>query len=83
MTHSLELKRDCDAVQIPGGTPVILPTGTMVKITLDLGGSYTVETEVGLFRISNGNPGCHTGRTGRGKSRVGRSQELLRSGNSH
>lgn len=52
MTHSLELKRDCDAVQIPNGGPVILPAGTLVEIAQDLGGSYTVKAEGGLFRIT-------------------------------
>lgn len=49
---SVELKRDCEAVQIPAGTPTTLPAGTPVDITQTLGGSYTVHTLGGLFRIA-------------------------------
>ncbi len=49
---SVELKRDCPAVQIPSGTATTLPSGTPVDITQTLGGSYTVHTEGGLFRIA-------------------------------
>ncbi len=52
MSNSVELKRDCDAVQIPGGGTLILPAGTPVQITQDLGGTYTVHAQGGLFRIS-------------------------------
>src|SRR5688572_2096785 len=49
---SVELTRDCDAVQIPVGSPVVLPRGTNVDITQTLGGSYTVHAMGGLYRIS-------------------------------
>src|SRR5689334_8486373 len=49
---SVELKRDCAAVQIPAGTGVTLPAGTTVDITQTLGGSYTVHAPGGLFRIA-------------------------------
>src|SRR5438067_1293437 len=50
---SVELKRDCEATQIPAGTPSILPAGTPVDITQTLGGSYTVHPMGGgLFRIA-------------------------------
>jgi probable FeS assembly SUF system protein SufT len=49
---SVELKRDCEAVQIPAGTPIILPAGTPVDITQTLGGSYTVHAPGGLYRIA-------------------------------
>jgi probable FeS assembly SUF system protein SufT len=49
---SVELKRDCDAVQIPSGAPAILPAGTAVDITQTLGGTYTVQVQGGLYRIS-------------------------------
>ncbi|MDB6057350.1 MAG: FeS assembly system protein SufT [Verrucomicrobiales bacterium] len=49
---SVELTRDCEAVQIPAGTTVTLPAGTYVDITQTLGGSYTIHTGGGLFRIS-------------------------------
>ena len=50
---SVELKRDCEATQIPAGTPTTLPAGTPVDITQTLGGSYTVHAMGGgLFRIA-------------------------------
>ena len=49
---SVELKRDCEAVQIPIGSTLILPAGTQVDITQTLGGTYTVRTFAGLFRIA-------------------------------
>ena len=49
---SVELKRDCEAVQIPYGEKTVLPKGTTVDITQTLGGTYTVRTPHGLFRIA-------------------------------
>ena len=49
---SIELKRDCDAVQIPHGAPVVLPKGTPVDITQTLGGTFTVHAQGGLYRIA-------------------------------
>jgi probable FeS assembly SUF system protein SufT len=49
---SVELKRDCEAVQIPAGTATVLTAGTTVDITQTLGGSYTVHAPGGLFRIA-------------------------------
>ena len=51
-TTSVQLKRDCAAVQIPAGITVTLPAGTAVDITQTLGGSYTVHAPGGLFRIA-------------------------------
>jgi probable FeS assembly SUF system protein SufT len=51
-TATLELKRDCAAVQIPAGTTTTLPAGASVHITQTLGGSYTVQALGGLFRIA-------------------------------
>lgn len=46
------IRRECHAVRIPEGTAAVLSTGTRVRITQALGGSYTVATERGyLFRI--------------------------------
>lgn len=46
------LESDCRAIQIPEGLPTILPEGSRVLITQQLGGSYTVMTDHGgLFRI--------------------------------
>lgn len=50
---SVELKRDCEAVQIPVGTTLTLPAGTPVDITQTLGGTFTVHTRGGLFRIAS------------------------------
>jgi probable FeS assembly SUF system protein SufT len=49
---SVELHRDCHAVQIPIGTAVTLPKGTAVDITQTLGGTYTVHAMGGLYRIA-------------------------------
>lgn len=48
---TVELKRDCQAVQIPGGNTVGLPAGTTVDITQTLGGSFTIRTHGGLYRL--------------------------------
>ncbi len=50
-TREITLKRDCDAIQIPSGNPIVLPIGTSVIITQSLGGTYTVATQAGLARI--------------------------------
>jgi probable FeS assembly SUF system protein SufT len=49
---TVELKRDCEAIQIPGGNTVALPAGTTVDITQTLGGTYTIRTQGGLFRLA-------------------------------
>jgi probable FeS assembly SUF system protein SufT len=49
--RSVQLLRDCPAVQIPAGHPVTLPQGTTVDITQSLGGTFTVHAPGGLFRI--------------------------------
>ena len=38
-------------MQIPSGDKSVLPAGTDVYISQDLGGTYTVQTLKGLFRI--------------------------------
>lgn len=55
MSESLKLKRDCDATLIPDGTAVVLPAGTAVEITQDVGGFYTVRGQDGLYRIADKN----------------------------
>jgi len=49
----VELTRDCEAVQIPAGTPVTLEAGTEAYITQSLGGAYTLNVPAygGLYRI--------------------------------
>ena len=51
ISKETKLTRDCDAVQIPSGEKSVLPVGTDVFISQDLGGTYTVQTLKGLFRI--------------------------------
>ena len=46
------LNRDCEAVLIPSGTPLLLTQGTAVLITQALGGSYTVNVNGNLARIA-------------------------------
>ena len=43
--------RDVDAVLIPLGTPVVIPAGSQVRLTQELGGSYTVAVAGNLARI--------------------------------
>ena len=49
--REIPLTRDCDAIQIPSGNPIVLPEGMNVIITQSLGGTYTVATPGGLARI--------------------------------
>ncbi|MEO6886996.1 MAG: putative Fe-S cluster assembly protein SufT [Jatrophihabitantaceae bacterium] len=47
------LDRDCTATVIPGGEPMLLSQGEQVIVTQTLGGSVTVQTEMGyLVRIN-------------------------------
>jgi probable FeS assembly SUF system protein SufT len=48
----IELTRDTSATIIPSGDEYTLPSGTKVSISQALGGSVTVRTETGLYRIS-------------------------------
>ncbi len=48
----IELKRDCEAIQIPAGLKTTIPAGTRIIITQSLGGSYTIACDYGLFRIN-------------------------------
>jgi len=48
----IELKRDCEATLIPSGEKVQLSLGESVVLTQALGGSFTVQTKVGLARIA-------------------------------
>lgn len=49
---SIALSRDTAAVRIPSGETVTLPKGMMADITQLLGGTITVQTSQGLFRIA-------------------------------
>ena len=48
----LKVKRDCDAILIPGGEKVVLVEGTHVRITQALGGDYTVYVNGNLLKVS-------------------------------
>ena len=51
LTKERILSRDVTATQIPSGDKQALPAGTTVMIHQTLGGSFTVQTDFGLFRI--------------------------------
>lgn len=53
MNEEITLTREVEAIQIPSGDTITLPTGTPVVITQSLGGTYTVATSSGLARISS------------------------------
>ncbi|MGF1678219.1 MAG: iron-sulfur cluster assembly protein [Candidatus Methylacidiphilales bacterium] len=48
----LHLLRDCPAIRIPSGDPILLKKDQEVVITQSLGGSYTVMTTLGIARIN-------------------------------
>jgi len=49
----ITLRRDCEAIMIPSGEPLMLPAGMKVRITQSLGGTYTVTTDHGyMVRIA-------------------------------
>ena len=50
-SEPVTLSRDCEAIIIPDGEPVMLPQGSLGYITQALGGSFTVYLEGNLFRI--------------------------------
>jgi probable FeS assembly SUF system protein SufT len=51
--NEILLSRDCEAIQIPAGLKTTIPADTKVIITQNLGGSYTIACDYGLFRISD------------------------------
>ena len=51
MNRDRILSREVTATQIPSGDRQLLPSGTAIVIHQTLGGSYTVQTDFGLFRI--------------------------------
>jgi probable FeS assembly SUF system protein SufT len=51
MNRERTLSREISATQIPSGDKHVLPSGTKILIHQTLGGSYTVQTDNGLFRI--------------------------------
>jgi probable FeS assembly SUF system protein SufT len=51
MNRERTLAREISATQIPSGDRQALAAGTKIQIHQTLGGSYTVQTDFGLFRI--------------------------------
>ena len=51
----ISLSRDCEVISVPYGEKEILKEGTEVQIMQALGGSYTVYTTEGMFRINGTN----------------------------
>src|ERR1017187_367957 len=52
MYELIDLKHECDAIEIPSGIRRVLPTATRVRISQFLGTSYTVTSDMGcMFRI--------------------------------
>jgi len=52
MYELIELKRACDAIEIPSGIHRVLPAQSRVRILQFLGSGYTVATDMGcMFRI--------------------------------
>jgi probable FeS assembly SUF system protein SufT len=49
--QTVQLKRECAAIVVPAGTPVVLAAGTTVRITQAAGTSYTVSANGMLYRI--------------------------------
>ena len=54
-TQLISLSRDCEVISVPYGEKEILKEGTEVQIMQALGGSYTVYTAEGMFRINGTN----------------------------
>ena len=52
MYELIDLKRECEAIEIPSGIRRVLPLATRVRISQFLGTSYTVTSDMGcMFRI--------------------------------
>jgi probable FeS assembly SUF system protein SufT len=52
MYEQIDLKRECEAIEIPSGTPRVLSASSRVRISQFLGTSYTVVGDMGcMFRI--------------------------------
>ncbi len=54
-TQLISLSRDCEVISVPYGEKEILKEGTEVQIMQALGGSYTIYTVEGMFRINGTN----------------------------
>jgi probable FeS assembly SUF system protein SufT len=45
----LVLKREVESILIPAGDKYVLPAGSIVVVTQSLGGTFTVQTELGML----------------------------------
>jgi len=45
----IELKRECKAIEIPSGIERVLPAGSFVRVSQNLGASYTVMSDLGYM----------------------------------
>jgi probable FeS assembly SUF system protein SufT len=61
MSSAFALNREITATAIPSGESIRLANGTSVFVTQSLGGSVTVRTEAGLFRIDRDDAGAIDG----------------------
>lgn len=52
LENTVIVEKDCPAVLVPAGTPVLLPKGTEVRITQALGDTITVSIYGNLARIA-------------------------------
>ena len=53
--EKIVLQRDCEVISVPYGETKILKQGTEVQIMQAMGGSHTVYTDEGMFRVSGVN----------------------------
>ena len=51
--EELTLVRDTEATVIPAGDTQVIPSGTHAVISQALGGTVTIRTDLGLFRLSS------------------------------
>jgi len=49
MSEAIELKRECESIEIPSGVRRVLPASTRVRISQFLGSGYTVFTDMGCM----------------------------------
>ena len=57
--EKIVLQRDCEVISVPYGERKTLKQGTEVQIMQAMGGSHTVYTHEGMFRISGTQFRCY------------------------
>jgi len=63
MNDGIELARELSVIQIPDGTPLVVPAGTRGHVMQVLGGNFTVRLETGHLVRVNGADAEAIGRT--------------------